>query len=116
MVSIWIYSTCDRQQGHCYCYRHPRQIETIGRNLKKHPIPVESEKFKDLMKALSGFKVETGIACSLGNLFHLAPAATQFEPQLFSKMLSTLRDEVNIVMGLYICTGETDNAVGNKTI
>ena len=118
---------CDKQQDSCYHYRHPGQIDTIGGNLEKHPFapvpnyrfayfPVEREKFKDLMKALPGFEVETGMACSLGNLFHLAPVATQFVPQLFSKILPTLRDENNLVMGLYVRTGETDDAVGNRTI
>lgn len=67
------------------------------------------------MKALPGFEFETGMACSLGNLFQLAPAATQFEPQLFSEILPTLRDEDNH-KGLYVRTGETDDAVNNATI
>ena len=65
----------------------------------------KDDTFKDLMKALPGFEIETGMACSLGNLFHLAPAAaTHFEPQLFSEILPTLRDEDNLVKGLYVRT------------
>lgn len=35
------------------------------------------------MKALLGLEIEKGIGCSSGKFFHLAPAVTQFEPQLF---------------------------------
>jgi hypothetical protein len=127
-VNNWLVPSgfkCDSQQDNCYRYE-----DVMGGNLVKHPfvsVPnyrflslasggAETDYFKDLMKALPGFEFETGMACSLGNLFHLAPTATQFEPQLFSEILPTLRDEDNLVMGLYVRTGETDDAVNNATI
>jgi hypothetical protein len=33
----------------------------------------DDDTYKDLVKALPGFEIETGMACSLGNLFHLYP-------------------------------------------
>jgi hypothetical protein len=64
--------------------------------------------FRDLESALPGFTVETGMACSLGNLFELAPTASQFEPELFSRILPTLHSKDSLVMSLYIRTGQTD--------
>lgn len=46
--------------------------------------------------------------CSLASLFHLAPSAAQFEPDLFSKFLPTLHQPNTLVMSLYIRTGLTD--------
>jgi hypothetical protein len=96
--------------------KHPFVPVPNYRFLSLNPRGIESNTWKDLTKALPGFEFETGMACSLGNLFHLAPAATQFEPELFSKILPTVRDEDNLVMGLYVRTGETDDAVNNRTI
>lgn len=64
--------------------------------------------FRDLELVLPGFQLESGMACSLGNLFHLAPSASQFEPQLFRMILPTLQDEEALVMTIYIRTTVTD--------
>lgn len=64
--------------------------------------------FRGLEQALPGFQVESGMACSLGALFDLAPNASQFEPELFSTILPTVRNEKALVMSVYIRTGQTD--------
>ena len=64
--------------------------------------------FQSLEEALPGFQLETGMACSLGTLFHLAPGAKQYEPELFSRILPKLQNESNLVIALYIRTGHTD--------
>lgn len=48
------------------------------------------------------------MACSLHSLFHLAPTATNFEPDLFTRILPTLHQEDALVISLYIRTGHTD--------
>ena len=55
-----------------------------------------------------GFQIETGMACALGNLFHLAPAAAQFESQLFTKILPALNDDEALVIALYMRTNRAD--------
>jgi len=62
----------------------------------------------DLELSLPGFDLEHGMACSLGALFHLSPAASRFEPGLFDEMLPVLRDEEALVMGIYIRTDWAD--------
>jgi hypothetical protein len=73
---------CNSQQDRCNRYRHPGQIGLMGGILLKHPFaPAPSYRFanhggilnscknntyKDLMKALPGFKSELGMACLLG--------------------------------------------------
>ena len=67
-----------------------------------------ADEFRDLQLALPGFEVETGMACSLGSVFELAPSASKFEPELFSRILPTLHSKDAFVMSLYIRTGQTD--------
>jgi len=66
--------------------------------------------YQELEQELPGFDLGTGMACSLGSLFDLAPSASQFEPDLFTRILPTLRDENALVMAIYIRTGHTDAA------
>jgi hypothetical protein len=67
-----------------------------------------AKKFLDLERALSGYTVETGMACALGSVLELAPSASQYEPELFSRILPTLHSKDALVMSLYIRTGQTD--------
>jgi len=62
----------------------------------------------ELAKALPGFRVETGMACSLGSLFDLSPRSSQFEPELFTSILPALRDEAALTIALYVRTGASD--------
>ena len=66
--------------------------------------------FRELQRALPGLQPVSGMACSVGSLFHLAPSVSQFEPDLFSRILPTLNREDSLVMAVYIRTGETDKA------
>jgi len=66
--------------------------------------------YQDLERAVPGFDVETGMACSLGALFDLSPKAAQFEPELFTRILPTLRDENTLVLSIYYRSGQTDYA------
>jgi hypothetical protein len=70
--------------------------------------------FREIQQTLPGFKVETGMACSLASLFHLSPSATKFEPLLFTKILPTLHQPDTLVMALYVRTGRTDHVAGMK--
>jgi len=63
---------------------------------------------EELKQHLDGFDVKTGMACSLGSLFQLSPRISQFEPQLFTRILPTLRDEKSLVIAIYQRTGHTD--------
>ena len=65
--------------------------------------------YEDIKRALPGFEVETGMACSLASLFHLAPTAAQFQPDLFTRILPTLHQPNALVMTLYIRTTYTDD-------
>ena len=73
-----------------------------------------------LKDTLPGFQIESGMACALGNLFHLAPTADQFESNLFTKLLPALQDEKALVIALYIRTNRADvmatNEKRNETI
>ena len=72
--------------------------------------------YEDLKRAIPGFEVEAGMACSLATLFHLAPNAAQFEPDLFTKILPTLHQSDTLVVSLYTRTDYTDfAAVFEKT-
>lgn len=64
--------------------------------------------FGHLQAALPGFELETGMACAMESLMKLSPKAAQFEPELFTRILPTLRDERNLVMTVYIRSGRTD--------
>jgi len=71
--------------------------------------------FRDLVRELPGFALENGMACSLGSLFDLAPSAMQFQPDLFTRILPTLRDETALVIGIYYRSGFTDvRAIAEK--
>ena len=48
------------------------------------------------------------MACSLGRLFRLAPNASTFQPDLFSRILPTLHSSEALVISLYIRTGQTE--------
>lgn len=66
--------------------------------------------FDDAQHALPSFQPENGMACSLGSLFRLSPAAAQIQPDLFTKILPALHDKDALVMSLYICTGQADRS------
>ena len=61
-----------------------------------------------------GFDIETGMACALGNLFHLSPKAAQFEPTLFTKLLPALQDADALVIALYMRTNRADVMAVNE--
>ena len=98
-------------------------LSEVGRRIKQ-PLPqvpqyrfaynsaehfwLYQNKFHELQQALPGFQLETGMACSLGSLFHLAPKTSQFEPELFTKILPTLNDRNALVIAIYVRTGRTD--------
>jgi hypothetical protein len=67
--------------------------------------------YRDLEQTLSGFHVENGMSCSLAALFDLAPSVSQYEPELFTRLLPSLRDSTALVMTVYIRTGLTDQMV-----
>ena len=77
---------------------------------KKDKFHINRSMFRDLELALPGFQVETGMACSLGSLLHLSARVSQFEPELFTKILPALQDKNALVLALYIRTGQTDHA------
>lgn len=56
----------------------------------------------------SRFAMETAMACATGVLFQLSPSISQYQPNLFSTILPTLRDPTNFVISLYIRTGHTE--------
>jgi hypothetical protein len=66
------------------------------------------DEFRNLERALSGYTIETGMACAIGSVFELAPTASRFEPELFSRILPTLHTSDALVMALYIRTGQAD--------
>eukprot|EP00550_Attheya_septentrionalis_P001163 CAMPEP_0198282916 /NCGR_PEP_ID=MMETSP1449-20131203/2627_1 /TAXON_ID=420275 /ORGANISM="Attheya septentrionalis, Strain CCMP2084" /LENGTH=468 /DNA_ID=CAMNT_0043979335 /DNA_START=151 /DNA_END=1554 /DNA_ORIENTATION=- len=88
------------QEGfvHIPSYRHPFVYQ------------IYKSEFKELMQRLPGFDLATGFACAMGALFQLAqPRASQFQPDLFSYILPTLRNtNENLVLTLYVRTGRTD--------
>lgn len=80
---------------------------------KNNPlVNIYRKRFLDVVKDLPGFRLETAIPCSAESLLELSPLASQFEPQLFTHILPTLRDERNLVLTLYYRTGQTDQLVG----
>lgn len=58
-------------------------------------------------KLLQGFDLETGMACSIGSLFRFSPAASAYEPRLFTELLPALRR--SFVITLYIRTDQADS-------
>jgi hypothetical protein len=74
---------------------------------------IHRDQFIDLEKALPGFELESGMACSLGSVLGLAAAAPQqqasnFQQDVFTRILPILRDENTLVVTLYVRTGRTD--------
>lgn len=82
------------------CYRHAYKLDT------KYFSRMGG--YRDLLRALPGFTVETGMACSLASLFHLSSSASTFEPDLFSRILPALHSSEALVISLYIRTGQTE--------
>jgi len=62
----------------------------------------------ELEQVLPGFHVETGMACALSSLFDLSPRASQFEPELFTKIIPAIHDEKTLTVAIYIRTGLTE--------
>jgi hypothetical protein len=83
-------------------YRH------VYKNITKRNL--HRSNFRHLEQGLPGFQLEHGFACSFGSMFQLAPTAAQFEPELFTQLLPTLRDPVTLVLAVYVRTGYTDVA------
>ena len=69
---------------------------------------IHRDQFLDLEKALPGFELESGMACSLGSVLGLAPQASNFQQDVFTRILPILRDENTLVVTLYVRTGRTD--------
>lgn len=61
-----------------------------------------------IQQRLPGFDVDRGMACALGSLFCLSPQITTFVPDLWTRILPTLREEHSLVLTLYVRTGRTD--------
>eukprot|EP00521_Asterionellopsis_glacialis_P007199 CAMPEP_0195288408 /NCGR_PEP_ID=MMETSP0707-20130614/5086_1 /TAXON_ID=33640 /ORGANISM="Asterionellopsis glacialis, Strain CCMP134" /LENGTH=447 /DNA_ID=CAMNT_0040348275 /DNA_START=12 /DNA_END=1355 /DNA_ORIENTATION=- len=76
---------------------------------------VRRRDYSKIEGSLDGFRLETGIACSLGVLFQLASTASLFEPKLYTDLLPTVRDEHNLVIAIYIRTSFTDVKAKNST-
>jgi hypothetical protein len=86
-------------------YRHAyKNIPTLS---------IYRQNFRPLERALPGFILDTGMACALERLCELSPAASIYQPDLFSRILPTLRsiddEKANtLVLSLYYRTGRTD--------
>ena len=65
--------------------------------------------YKQTAALLPGWNLETGAACSLGNLFHLAPSAANYDNdgRLFSEILPMVRQ--NPTFAIYIRTGRAEH-------
>ena len=87
-------------------YRHAYRLDTN--------YFARMRRYRDLVRALPGYTVETGMACSLESLFHLSPSASTFEPDLFSRILPALHSSEALVISVYIRTGQTDNLFRNR--
>lgn len=70
--------------------------------------------FPHMPQVFPGFDIETGMACALGNLFHLSPKAAQFEPSLFTTLLPSLQDPDALVIALYMRTNRADVMAVNE--
>jgi len=88
-------------------YRFAFGYGTTGKHLLKR------SNYEELERALPSFQLETGMACALGSLFHLSPRASQFEPELFTRILPAIRDERALTIALYVRTAITDG-LGRK--
>jgi hypothetical protein len=67
-------------------------------------------RFRHIEESLAKFDVELGFACSFNALFQLSPTAIQYQENLFTELLPTLRDRHNLVLTVYVRTGFTDVA------
>jgi hypothetical protein len=120
---------CERERcfvaGLVYNKQNLKEIESAFGVENPQPVPSYRSAYKldksyfsimggyqDLVRALKGYTVETGMACSLGSLFRLSPSASQFEPDLFSRILPTLHDRKALVISIYIRTGQTEGRNG----
>lgn len=65
--------------------------------------------YKQTAALLPGWSLETGAACSLGNLFHLAPSAANYDNdgRLFSEVIPMVRQ--NPTLAIYIRTGRAEH-------
>eukprot|EP00978_Attheya_sp_CCMP212_P015858 scaffold40990_cov56-Attheya_sp.AAC.2 len=70
---------------------------------------LHKRKFVKLSQMLPGFDLESGFACIMESLFQPArPHASQFQPDLFSRLLPVLRNPNHLVLALYVRTGRSD--------
>jgi len=73
----------------------------------------QDNRYKGLGKIFGdgGFDIETSMACALGSLLQLSPTgAVNYQPNLFTTILSTLQDPNNaLVLAVYIRTGHTEH-------
>jgi hypothetical protein len=115
---------CSKDMGHCSpvgdITRQLKMANQIGNKIAMLPnyrhvfknmpvLNIYRKNFRHIENSLLGFHLETGMACVMESLLELSPAASQFEPELFTRILPTLRNERNLVMTLYHRTGRTDN-------
>jgi len=109
-------------------YRHAYKSDKI-------PLHLYRNNFMSLQRKLGGgdhngnlpFVLETGMACALERLWELSPTASQYQPDLFTKILPALRpssekydnhdaidshdnihDNNKLVLALYYRSGRTD--------
>ena len=74
----------------------------------RHSPQLYEDDFQGLRENIPGFQPETGLACSLSTLFRLSPNLSQFEPDLFTRILPTMHREDALVISLYIRTGQAE--------
>ena len=68
------------------------------------------EDYRQLAEAIPNFDLQTGHSCALTSLFELnEDRAGMYEPELFSHILPTLRDENNLVITLYYRSNYADS-------
>mmetsp|Transcript_22459 Transcript_22459/g.48780 ORF Transcript_22459/g.48780 Transcript_22459/m.48780 type:complete len:593 (-) Transcript_22459:72-1850(-) len=68
----------------------------------------ERKAVANLETLMPGFHLDIGMACALGRTIDFAPSASNFAPTLYTHILPTLRDTSNLVIAVYIRTGNTD--------
>lgn len=84
-------------------YRHAYSFSDHSKHLQ-----LFKDDFEGMERNVPGFQPETGMACSLSELFRLSPSASQFEPTLFTKILPAMHRHDALVISLYIRTGQAD--------
>lgn len=82
-------------------YRHAAQTGNIKHVLRQRD-------FLKLQESLPGFRLNDGFACAFQSLVRLSPHASEYQPNLFTKILPALSDSSTIPLTLYIRTGYTD--------